>query len=128
MKRMMYLFWSAFAKTLIPLHERGNFHCSACGQDMTLQYRWYLENADLDIAERYLHAVHETILKIAEYPELVRNRRFKALELIHIRSIQVKKPFDCHLLFYLAGTQVRIERVMHGAREFPDRLLEDPAM
>jgi hypothetical protein len=30
-------------------------------QDMTLQYRWYLENADLDVAERYLLAVHETI-------------------------------------------------------------------
>jgi hypothetical protein len=31
-------------------------------QDMTLQYRWYLENADSDVAERYLLAVHETIL------------------------------------------------------------------
>jgi len=29
-------------------------------QDMTLQYRWYLENADSDVAERYLLAVHET--------------------------------------------------------------------
>jgi hypothetical protein len=27
-------------------------------QDMTLQYRWYLENADFDVAERYLLAVH----------------------------------------------------------------------
>ena len=97
-------------------------------QDMTLQYRWYLENADLGIAERYLHAVHETILKIAEHPALGRNRRFKAPELVHIRSIQIKKPFDCHLLFYLAGQQIRIERVMHGAREIPERLLEDPGM
>lgn len=23
-------------------------------QDMTLQYRWYLDNADLDVAENYL--------------------------------------------------------------------------
>jgi plasmid stabilization system protein ParE len=27
-------------------------------QDMALQYRWYLDNADLDVAERYLRAVH----------------------------------------------------------------------
>ena len=35
-------------------------------QDMTQQYRWYLKNADLDVAERYLLAVHETIQRIAE--------------------------------------------------------------
>jgi len=29
-------------------------------QDMTLQSRWYLENADLDVAERYLLAVPGT--------------------------------------------------------------------
>jgi plasmid stabilization system protein ParE len=34
-------------------------------QDMTQQCRWYLENADLDVAERYLLAVHETIQSIA---------------------------------------------------------------
>ncbi len=30
-------------------------------QDAALQYRWYLENANLDIAERHLLAVDETI-------------------------------------------------------------------
>jgi plasmid stabilization system protein ParE len=95
-------------------------------QDLTLQYRWYLENADLDVAERYLSAVHETILKIAERPDLGCRRRFQAPELSHIRSIQVKKPFDRHLLFYMEGNPVRIERVMHGARDLANRLLEDP--
>lgn len=95
-------------------------------QDLTLQYRWYLENADLDVAERYLQAVHETILKIAERPDLGTRRRFQASELTDIRSIQVKKPFDRHLLFYMVGDPLRIERVMHGARDHPNRLLEDP--
>jgi len=95
-------------------------------QDMTLQYRWYLENADLDVAERYLAAVHDTILQIAELPELGVRRRFLAPELAHIRSVQVKKPFDRHLLFYMAGNSIRIERVMHGARDLPNRLMEDP--
>lgn len=95
-------------------------------QDMTLQYRWYLDNSDHDVAERYLLAVHETIQRIAEWPGLGRRRRFRAPELTHIRSIQVKKPFDCHLLFYMDGETLRIERVMHGARDLPNRLLEDP--
>jgi plasmid stabilization system protein ParE len=95
-------------------------------QDMTLQYRWYFENADLDVAERYLLAVNETILRIAGQPGLGVRRRFLAPELTHIRSIQVKKPFDRHLLFYMDGNSIRIERVMHGARDLPNRLLEDP--
>jgi plasmid stabilization system protein ParE len=47
-------------------------------QDMTLQYRWYLDNADADVAERYLLAVHETIQSIAERPDLGIRRHFAA--------------------------------------------------
>ena len=95
-------------------------------QDMTLQYSWYLENADLDVAEGYLFAVHETILRIAERPDLGCRRHSQAHELSHIRSIQVKKPYDRHLLFYMEGNILRIERIMHGARDLARRLLEDP--
>lgn len=63
-------------------------------QDMTLQYRWYLKNADLDVAERYLLAVHETIQTVAKLPDLGLRRRFKAPELARIRSIPVKRPFQ----------------------------------
>jgi toxin ParE1/3/4 len=99
---------------------------SRAEQDMTLQYRWYLENADLDVAERYLLAVHETIQTVAGKPYLGRPRHFTAPELAHIRSIQVRQPFDRHLLFYWDGTTLRIERVMHGARDLSRRLLEEP--
>lgn len=95
-------------------------------KDMTLQYRWYLENADTDVAERYLLAVNETIQHIAEWPGLGSRRHFRAPELSQIRSIQVKRPFDCHLLFYMESDTLRIERVMHGARDLPNRLLVDP--
>lgn len=95
-------------------------------QDMTLQYSWYLENSDLDVAEGYLFAVHETILRIAERPDLGCRRHFQAPELSRIRSIQVKKPYDRHLLFYTEGNILQIERIMHGARDLARRLLEDP--
>ena len=72
---------------------------SRAEQDMPLQYRWYLENADFDVAERYLLAVHETIQSIAGQPDLGIRRHFAAPELARIRSIQVRRPFDRHLLF-----------------------------
>jgi toxin ParE1/3/4 len=93
---------------------------------MTLQYRWYLEQADLDVAERYLLAVHETIQTIAERPDRGTGRHFQSPELAGIRSIQVRRPFDKHLLFYQAGDHLSIERVMHGARDLPHRLVEEP--
>ena len=95
-------------------------------EDLTLQYRWYLENADENVAERYLLAVHATIQAVAGKPDLGRLRHFAAPELDRIRSIQIRKPFDSHLLFYGSDTTLRVERVMHGARDLPRRLLEPP--
>ncbi len=40
----------------------------------------------------------------------------------------VVTQFSAHLVFYkFAGTEVSIERVMHGVRDLPRRLLEEPA-
>jgi plasmid stabilization system protein ParE len=96
-------------------------------QDMALQYRWYLDNADLDVAERYLNAVDETIQTLARQPDLGIRRHFAAPELAAIRSIQVGKPFGQHIVFYQPGEILGIERVMHGARDLPRRLLEEPS-
>lgn len=63
---------------------------------------------------------------LSERPGLGIRRRFAAPELARIRSIQVRKPFDRHLLFYWEGDTLRIERLMHGARDLPHRLLEYP--
>ena len=30
-------------------------------QDIALQYGWYLENSDVEVAERYLHAIDQTL-------------------------------------------------------------------
>ncbi len=66
---------------------------------MTLQYRWYLENVGMDVAERYLAAVDATMHSLAAQPGLGIRRHFTAPELARIRSIQVSKSFDQHLLF-----------------------------
>lgn len=61
-------------------HEPGDIHFLPAEQDLTLQYRWYLENADEQTAEHYLLAVHETIQKVAGKPDLGRPRHFMAPE------------------------------------------------
>ena len=95
-------------------------------QDITHQYRWYLENGDAGVAEQYLLAVHKTIHHLVDWPASGVRRRFKAPELANIRSILVRKPFDCHLLFYMETGEIRVERVLHGARDIPKRLLDEP--
>lgn len=95
-------------------------------QDLALQYRWYLEQADLDTAERYLRAVDLTIDNLARHPELGLPRHFQSVELSGIRSFAAERPFDKHLIFYQNGDTLSIERVMHGARDLQTRLLQEP--
>jgi toxin ParE1/3/4 len=95
-------------------------------QDIALQYGWYLENSDVEVAERYLHAIDQTIQRLAKHSDLGVRRHFQSPELAGIRSFQAARPFDKHLIFYQAGDQLSIERIMHGARDLPRRLLEDP--
>lgn len=47
-------------------------------QDIILQYRCYLENADVEVAERYLKAVHQTIQELAIHPDLGFRRHFQS--------------------------------------------------
>ncbi len=95
-------------------------------RDMALQYQWYLEHAGGDIAERYLQAVDEAIHELALQPDLGVLRHFQSAELQNIRSSQAGGSFDKHLIFYRATDTLSIERVMHGARDLPRRLTEEP--
>lgn len=92
--------------------------------DLTHQYRWYLDNANVEIAERFLAGFNDTAQRLAAQPGLGRVRRFRAPELAGIRSFPVGGRFGVHLVFYRgSGDLLNIERVMHGARDLPRRLL-----
>jgi plasmid stabilization system protein ParE len=55
-------------------------------------------------------------------------RKFRSRELTGIRSFPVGGRFPIHLIFYRASSnQLSIERVMHGGRDLPRRLLEAPS-
>ena len=45
--------------------------------DFEEQYRWYLEQAGEEIAERFLRAVAATLPLLAEQPNLGRRRKFR---------------------------------------------------
>ena len=95
--------------------------------DLAHQYRWYLDNAGVKIAERFLEAFDGTVARIAKHPKLGRPRLFRAPELAGMRSLAVGGSFGVHLIFYrTTRTELSIERVMHGARDLPRRLLESP--
>ena len=98
-------------------------------QDMTLQYRWYLDNADFAVAERYLLAVDETIQSIAAQPDLGIRRHFAAPELASIQhpasSIQPRphlspaKNFGSERLSVRAGTGRPQPHPRHAPRAAP---------
>ncbi len=95
--------------------------------DLTNQYRWYRDNAGSRVAERFLSAFDTAVKRLVEIPDLGRARRFRDPELAGLRSVGVNLPFAGHLIFYRAtGAEISIERVIHGSRDLPRRLLEAP--
>lgn len=95
--------------------------------DLTNQYRWYLDNASVEVAERFLAAFDTSVAEIGKIPSIGRIRRFRSAELKGMRSLGLGDRFGAHLLFYRwDGNIVSIERVMHGARDLERRLAEPP--
>lgn len=95
--------------------------------DLAHQYRWYLDNAGVEVAERYLAAFDASVAELAAYPTLGKRCRFRTPELAGMRWRSVSSPFGAHLVFFKAmGAEVSVERVMHGSRDLPRRLMEPP--
>lgn len=95
--------------------------------DLDLQYEWYADKADEDVAERYLQAFHETKELLCRQSDLGRIRKFRNRRLAKLRSYRIEGSFEKHLIFYRVeeGTLV-VFRVLHGVRDLPRRLLEPP--
>jgi toxin ParE1/3/4 len=106
----------------LALHRSDDFN-----RDFDLQYRWYLEQAGEAVAERYLQALLGTLRLLATQPGLGRQRKFRHPALQGVRSFRLASPFHVHLIFYRHDTtELFAERLMHGARDLPRRLVEPP--
>ncbi len=93
--------------------------------DVTGQFEWYFDEAGEELAGRFFKTVDATLTKLSRQPDLGRIRHFRNPLLHGLRSIQVEKPFQKILIFYLHNaTELSAERLMHGARDLPLRLVE----
>lgn len=106
----------------LSLHRAGDFKA-----DFDQQYRWYLEQAGEELAERFLEAVLLALRSLAGQPDLGRRRQFRHPGLQNLRSFRVNPPFDRILIFYrVTNETLEAWRLMHGARDLPRRLAERP--
>src|SRR3954452_8472128 len=95
--------------------------------DFESQIRWYVRNAGESVAVRYLAGLQRTLQLLARHPDLGRLRHFRNPKLRKLRSCRVQSPFNKHLIFYYYdATTLNAIRVIHGARDLPQRLLEAP--
>jgi toxin ParE1/3/4 len=95
--------------------------------DMQRQVDWYRDRAGSDIAVGYVDAVQATLRQLAKAPSIGRLRFWDWPELAGIRSWRVQKPYQRHLIFYRFDDRMLFaERVIHGARDLPRRLLQSP--
>jgi toxin ParE1/3/4 len=104
----------------LSLHRADEFNA-----DFDQQHRWYLEEAGEELAEHFLKAVESTLQSLSTQPDLGRRRKFRHPALAGVRSFRVKPPFQNLLIFYRhTATELSAERLMHGARDLPRRLVE----
>ena len=75
------------------------YRAEECNVDFERQYRWYLQKAGEDLAERFLDAVLITLRALAEQPDLGCRRKFRHAALHDLRSFRVAHPIEvraCH--------------------------------
>ena len=95
--------------------------------DFELQAAWYVREASVEVARRYLQALDATLQLLRVQPGLGRTRHFRHPQLKDIRSFRVSPPFNRHLIFYrFDRSTLYAERVIHGMRDLTHRLLEPP--
>ena len=95
--------------------------------DLLKQVDWYRDKAGPDVAEGYVAAVEATLEELSKTPGLGPPRFQDWPALAGIRSWRVRRPYHRHLIFYRFDEQkLMAERVVHGARDLPRRLLESP--
>jgi toxin ParE1/3/4 len=96
-------------------------------EDFYLQAEWYATHANDEVAYRWLAAVETLLLMLATQPGVGRVRQFRHRELAEMRSFRVNPPFDKYVVFYRFNENtLYAERIVHGARDLPRRLLQRP--
>lgn len=85
-------------------------------------YFEFIEQRNPEAAQRFLHAIDQTISDLALHPLKGRLRKFRGPDLKGIRSWRVD-GFENYLIFYrLLESRLEVMRIKHGAMGFPQAL------
>lgn len=97
---------------------------SAFDRDLARATRRYLNMAGADVATRFLESAERTMNLIQQFPEVGRLKFREHPELGGTRCLAVQRPFSVWLIFYHAAQGIiHFDRLIHGARDLPRRLL-----
>jgi|SRR6516162_1920841 toxin ParE1/3/4 len=97
----------------------------AAKRDLIAQWVWYAENADIEVADRFLNAAEKTLTLLSTQPEIGAHFFVRKPELQGMRKFPVSDGFEKILLFYFPLKDgVDLVRVAHGSRDL-DRLLTE---
>jgi plasmid stabilization system protein ParE len=95
--------------------------------DVERQFEWYVRQAGWEVADHYLASVEATCRFLGQQPRLGPRGGFAHPRLRDWRFFVVFRPFKKHVLFYeVIGDDAVRRRAMHGHRDLPRRLLEQP--
>jgi len=84
----------------------------------------YIAGDSLDAAMRFLDAAQSTISSLFESPHRGALLRTQNERLSGVRWVPVA-GFNTYMVFYQSDTEVRVIRVLHGARDLPSIFDED---
>jgi toxin ParE1/3/4 len=93
--------------------------------DLISQWVWYAENANIEVADRFLRAVDDTLNVLSTQPESGASFLVLKTKLQGMRRVPVSGGFEKILLFYFPLRDgVDLVRVVHGSRDL-EMLLAD---
>ena len=94
-------------------------------RDLIRQWVWYAEEAGVEVADRFLHAAHNTLNLLSTQPAAGTTFFVRKPELQGMRRFPVSDGFEKVLLFYVPLQDgVDLVRVVHGSRDL-ERLLAE---
>jgi toxin ParE1/3/4 len=97
----------------------------AAKQDLIQQWVWYAENAGMEVADRFLRAVDDTLELLSTQPDGGAAFFVRQPELRNMRRFPVSHGFGKILLFYFPLLDgVDLVRVVHGGRDLERLLVE----
>jgi toxin ParE1/3/4 len=97
----------------------------AAKRDLVKQWVWYAENANIEVADRFLTAADNTLNLLSTQPESGAVFLVGKPELQGMRRFPVSDGFERILLFYFPSQDgVDLVRVVHGSRDVEGLLAE----